>query len=205
MVHLFPCDKELLASLQGEAPPSEEVRETVRAMKPLECGVCEGRVLHGNGWRNRVVLEDWNDWRTAVWYWRFECRGCGKSHCLMPEIIVPDLLYSAETVTEVVVERLNGRSEKSLEPHRRTQKRWLERMEEWFSVARAGGVICGALSEWAGSVSRLKEAILRCAASHVGLFFPSRFERKSSGTSPRRMYPAIATHQTCASTSVARM
>lgn len=205
MIHTFQSDKKILKALRSAAPPSEEVREKIRAMKPSECCVCEGRVLHGNGWRSRSVLKSWSDWGTIVWYWRIECQCCGKSHCLMPEIVIPDLLYDAEVVAEVVLGRLSGQPAKEFAPHRRTQKRWLDRIREWWPVALSSNAIRGALSDWCSSASKLLEAILRCAAGHVGLFFPSHRERTKSGASPHRKYPAIATHPTYPFISVARL
>lgn len=205
MVHLFPCDKELLESLQGESLPSEAVREKVRALKPSECSVCKGRVLHGNGWRYRTILKNWTDWDTVVWYWRIECQGCGKSHCVMPDIVIPDLNYGIDVVSEVVVGWHNGKSVKEFDPDRRTQKRWLDRIRSWWLVALSSGAVRGALSEWTGSVSRVLDAIRRSAARHVGLFFPSRSECSKSGVSPRREYPAIGAHQRSPWISPARL
>lgn len=202
MVHTFACDKTLLKALQGEAPPSEAVRAIIRKIKPKICILCEGEVLHGNGWRSRSVLKTWHEWQ-ALWYWRVECQCCGKTLCLMPEIVIPDLLYDAEVVAEVVLGRLTGKQAKDFAPHRRTQKRWLDRIRDAWSVAQSCGAIHGRLIEWCSSVSRLLEAIKCCAESHVGLFFPSRSDRAKTGDSPRRNYPAISTHQSCPLTVVA--
>ncbi len=195
IVEISSSDKTLFESLHGEGPPGEDVRAKFRRLKPKSCILCDGDVLHGNGWRNRTVLKSWSDWETVVWYWRVECQSCGAVHCLMPEIVIPDLLYAAEVVAEVVVGLVAGKPTTEFAPHRRTQKRWLDRFFEWWSVAQSSGAIRGAITEWCVSVSGLLEAIKRCAESHVGLFFPSRYERAKTGASPRRSYPAIATHQ----------
>jgi hypothetical protein len=195
MVYIISFGKDEMVTRQCETPPSEEIRARVRALKPSECSECEGRVLHGNGWRTRTILASWNDWDTVVWYWRVECQRCGTSHCLMPEIVIPDLQYGIEVVSEVVVGRYNGKSAKEFEPDRRTQKRWLDRIRSWWPVALSSGAVRGTLSEWTGSVSLFLDAVGRCAASHIGLFFPSLSERNKTVASARRSYPAIATHQ----------
>ncbi len=199
IVEISSSDKTLFESLQGEAPPGEDLRVEFRKNKPPSCIICDGDVLHGNGWRNRTVLESWSDWSNVLWYWRVECQSCGAVHCLIPEIVIPDLLYKSEVVAEVVVGRVSGKPAKDFTPHRRTQKRWLDRIRDAWSVAQSCGAIHGTLTECCSSASRLLKAILRCAASHVGLFFPSRCERVKTGASPRRSYPAIATHQMCPS------
>ncbi len=198
IVEISSSDKRLFESLRGEDPPGEDVRAKFRILKPKSCILCDGDVLHGNGWRSRSVLKTWHEWQ-ALWYWRVECQCCGKTLCLMPEIVIPDLLYDAEVVAEVVLGRLTGKQAKDFAPHRRTQKRWMDRFRAWWFVAQSSGAIRGAFSEWCSNVSRLLEAIRCCAASHVGLFFPSRCERAKTGASPRRRYPAIATHQRCPS------
>jgi hypothetical protein len=98
MVYIISFGKDEMVTRQCETPPSEEIRARVRALKPSECSECEGRVLHGNGWRTRTILASWNDWDTVVWYWRVECQSCGKSHCLMPEIVIQDLQYGIDVV-----------------------------------------------------------------------------------------------------------
>jgi hypothetical protein len=47
--------------------------------------------------------------------------------------------------------------------------RWLDRIQSWWPVVLSSGAVRGALSEWTGSVSRVLDAIRRCAASHIGL------------------------------------
>jgi len=192
--------KPILKLFQEEEPPCERARSIIRTYKPGSCPLCAG-ILHGNGWRCRSVLESWKDWG-VLWYWRIECQECGAVHCLMPDIVIPDLLYAVEVVAEVVVGRLCGKKAKAFAPHRRTQKRWMDRLFSWWPVAQSIGAIKGALTEWTCSVSRFQEAIRRCAFHHVGLFFPSHSERAKTCVSPRRKYPAIGTHQRCLSTEV---
>jgi hypothetical protein len=194
MIHVFTADKYLLEALRGDTLPDKEIRKQIRMFKPVKCIHCDSHVLHGNGWRCRASVTTWDDW-TLLWYWRLECQGCGKSHCLMPEIVVSDLMYTDTVVAEVVSGRIDGRSASEFAPDRRTQKRWLDRIRSWWPVALSSGAVRGELSEWTSSVSGVLDAIRRCAASHIGLFFPSLSERSTSGVSPRRAYPAIGAHQ----------
>jgi hypothetical protein len=180
MIHIFVSDKEILKELRRESPPSESVRARVRQEKPKVCLKCKGEVLHENGWCCRSLVKSWSDWE-CIWYWRVECQSCGKSHCLMPDSVIPDLQYGIDVVSDVVVVRYNGKCAKEFEPHRRTQKRWLDRIRSWWPIALSSGVVRGALSEWAGCVSSVLDAIRRCAVSHIGLFFPSLSERSTSG------------------------
>lgn len=197
MLITFRSDKEIVKAMRGASPPSEEVRAKIRKEKPQTCDdACKNPVLHGNGWRCRSVLKSWNNWN-VIWYWRLECQSCGRSYCLMPEQVIPDLLYGAEVVANVIAGRLAGVLAKAFAPHPRTQKRWLDRIRDAWPVALSIGAIQGALSEGCGTASRCRDAIFRCASCHVGLFFPSHAERTQSGGLPRWKYPAIATHQTC--------
>jgi hypothetical protein len=194
MIHIFAADKYLLEALRGDTPPDKKIRKQIRMFRPVKCIHCDSQVLHGNGWRCRASVTTWDDW-TLVWYWRLECQGCGKSHCLMPAIAVSDLMYTDTVIAEVVIGRLNGRSAREFAPDRRTQMRWLDRIRSWWPVALSSGAVRGALSEWTNNVSRVLNAICRCAASHIGLFFPSLSERNKTVASARRGYPAIGAHQ----------
>ncbi len=196
MVYFIRVDKETLEKLCSDEPPSKEVHANFRKNKPECCFNCSSANLHGNGWRCRSHMKDWRNW-TSLWYWRFVCLDCGKSHCLMPLIVMTDLIYDLETIVKVIVGRYKGEKAKNYKPHHRTQKRWLDRLKASWSVALSNGCIQGALSEWVGSVSKLMEAIVKCALRQVGLFFPSRKERQKSKASKRRKHPAITTHQTC--------
>ncbi|MGP8322274.1 MAG: DUF6431 domain-containing protein [Methanosarcinaceae archaeon] len=177
------------------------MRSIIRKHKPESFPCCNGRVFHGHGWRCRSTLKSWAEW-LPLWYWRVQCQTCGAVHCLVPDIVTSDLVYKVEVVSEVIVGRLAGREAKEFEPHRRTQQRWLDRIQNWWPVAQSCGAIEGSLKEWSTSIPRLLEAIHICASHHVGLFFPSRSERAKRGVSPRRKYPMIATHQMCSSTEV---
>ena len=199
-----PEDNSFFKKFRQELRPSESVRAVVRRFKPIPCCNCGSETLHGNGWRCRSVLKSWKQWN-PLWYWRVECQNCGASHRIIPEIVIPDLLYEAETVAKVLVGRLSGKKAQEFEPDQRTQKRWLDRIRSNWPVAQSVGAIEGTLKEWSCSVSSLMKAIHRCASYHVGLFFPSRAERLKTGASPRRKYPAIATHQMCRSAEVLRL
>ena len=181
---------------------SEEMREIIRGYKPESFPCCDGRVFHGHGWRCRsVVIKSWREW-IPLWYWRVRCQSCGAVHCLVPGIINSDLLYKTEVVSEVIIGRLAGKQAKEFEPHQRTQKRWMDRIQNWWPVTQNCGEIVGSLKDWSTSVPRLLKAMHICASHHVGLFFPSHAERAQSGVFPRRKYPMIATHQMCPSTEV---
>lgn len=204
IVRLFEEFKAILKYLQAEANPSESVRAEFRKLKPDSCPICEGRTLQGNGWRSRSVLTSWANWG-VVWYWRIRCVTCHAVIMVVPDIVIPDLLYKSDVVVEVVWGWLNGVPAKEYEPHPRTQKRWLNRIKHGWSTVQSAGAIQGELSQWVTSTSVLIDAIRQCMAQHVGLFFPSRAERLKTQATTRRVYPAIATHQVCLSTRVLRL
>jgi len=204
VVRIKPEIKIEFRQFQTESGPDESARAKFRVLKPEECPKCRGRSLQGHGWRCRSVLKSWAEWG-VVWFWRVSCRICRSVHCLMADIVIPDLLYGSKVVGEVIAGRLTGEPAKTYEPHRRTQKRWMDRLSHWWPSAQSAGAIEGELKEWTSSASKLMEGIWKCAAHHIGLLFPSRSERLRSGVLPRRKYPAIATHQTCLSTEELRL
>ncbi len=184
-IHLGPRLKRYLFALTTSDSPPEWIRHKLRRLKPRACPRCraKGR-FQGHGWRERSVLRSWDRW-DRLWFWRVRCGQCGAVLPLVFDIVLPRLQYAASVVLAVIVGRLGGQRASAFAPHRRTQKRWLERFRHWWPVAQAAGAIVGSLESWARRVAHLREAVRRCASGGVWLV-------ARQGTSPTITTPCAA-------------
>jgi len=76
----------------------------VRADEPLNCSFCDSTDLIKKGWRSRKLITIIGSLLLLL-VQRVRCKGCGKIHHVLPDIIVPYKRYDAETIEAIIEDR----------------------------------------------------------------------------------------------------
>jgi hypothetical protein len=99
----------------------------------ITCTVCGSKThRHGGYWRNAWCTE--NTKKEKLWIVRVRCanEGCGTTHALIPDFLIPFKKYVASEVEEAVMEQLIGPKMATLETEAEesTIRRWWRQYKE---------------------------------------------------------------------------
>jgi len=78
----------------------------VRTDEQVICSVCDCEVLIKKGWRRRTLILI-NDEELVLMVRRVKCKGCNKTHHVLPDIIVPYKRHDLETIEKIVLHNQN--------------------------------------------------------------------------------------------------
>jgi len=101
----------------------------IHADEPLCCSCCGGANIIKKGWRRRGSIDRLENF-SVLMVRRVKCKGCGKTHHVLPDIIVPYKHYNTEAIEKII--RGNADETFCSESEINRTKSWWVRMKRYI-------------------------------------------------------------------------
>lgn len=126
-----------------------------------ECPNCQSKELirWGKYKRNIVYYEKGQKQEKTIEIRRIRCKGCGKTHAIIPCFIVPYKVHSSKYITEVLVAKIgNKKSNKEIEEKYKISRQLLRKWKECIE-SHAGRIRAMTEEKLEKSIKRIKKEL----------------------------------------------